>query len=267
MKIKPWLCYLVFILSVLISQAIFANIKPNNIKSILKNIENVTIEKNIQMNMTMDIYRGTNKNRYLMTLWAKKRNYVLRIEKPIVDKGTIFLVNKDDCWIYYPQISKTIKTSKSQRLMGGDFSLTDIITLNLLDDYQASIISINHTELINTLYYDEDIEKVWSEGLILEAIEKENQKTIYPKIRVFINPDGYPVREEFYTISGRLLGILQYKDYQNIEQKMKPRRIIMRSALNKNNYTEISNNGINDHIVIPDIYYTVPYMKTLSISQ
>ncbi len=238
--------------------------KQEDILSIIKNVESLLIEKDACFVVKMEIIRENKKSEYTMTIWAKERNFVSRVERPIIDKGTIFLLNKEDCWIYYPTIDKILKSSKKDRLLGSDFSFVDIANLNLLDDYNSKFVDPNLKESIQLPFDENNLNNAILNGHIIESNSIENKSPSYPKVKTYIANEGIPYRQEFYTLSGRLLGILLYKNFTNLNGKNKPETLMMTTSLNTKNYTILTYKKATYNANIPEIYFTPTYMKELS---
>jgi len=241
--------------------------KTSNITSLVKHIDSIMMEDNAQYKLRMTVTRGKKNTEYELTLWTKGRNFVGRTEKPVAQKGQVFLLSNNNCWIYYPSINKTIKTSQNQRLLGGDFSFADLATINLLEDYDPSFLDLSVDEITNLAFADEQLIQMAQKGKILQCLAKEGRMVPYPKVNVFLDQSGNPVRFDFFTISGHLLGVLLYEDYGELRGKVKPLTMIMRTSLNTENYTTVTYQSAKYDLSIPPIYFTETYMRNLSIGR
>ena len=264
-KTKTLLCF--FLCLVLYQSPVAIGEKTADLTALLKVIDSMMVEDNAQYKLTMTVTRGKKNTEYQMTLWSKGRNFVGRTEKPIAQKGQVFLLNNHNCWIYYPSINKTVKTAQNQRLLGGDFSFTDLASINLLEDYHPEDSSFGGDEIRNLPFADQELVELAQEGEIIECLAKAGRQVTYPKVRVLINSSRDPVRLDFFTISGQLLGILLYKDYGELGGKVKPLTMVMRTSLNVDNYTTITYQAAQYDLEIPPIYFTEAYMRNLSIGR
>ncbi|MCL6591043.1 MAG: outer membrane lipoprotein-sorting protein [Firmicutes bacterium] len=232
--------------------------------SMLRYVNSILMENNAQFKIKMVVTRGKKENEYYLTLWTKNRNFVTRTEKPVAQKGQIFLLFNKNCWIYYPKIDKTMKTAASQRLLGGDFSFVDMAAIDLLQDYNSEFINISDDEASSLLFVDSFLLEAIKTGYIIQCTVKDGKSVSYPKVRLFITDDRRPIRLEFYTISGQLMGVLTYQNYNDLNGKIRPKTMIMRTSLNKDNFTTMYYLEAKYDLNIPDIYFTETYMKSLS---
>jgi outer membrane lipoprotein-sorting protein len=251
----------------LFSLPIFKAQGANDLLSILKHVDSIMVEDNAKYKLRMAVTRGDKTVEYEMTLWSKGRNFVARTEKPIAQKGQVFLINNNNCWTYYPNINKSVKTSQNQRLLGGDFSFTDLASVNLIEDYDSEFYKLRKEDIWEMPFVDGEFEELIEKGVTLQCLAKEGRTVTYPKVMVFIDESGNPVRLDFFTISGQLLGVLFYQDYGNLGGKEKPLTMVMRASLNSANYTTITHLEANYDLNVPQIYFTEAYMKNLSIGR
>lgn len=236
-----------------------------DVTKLLKEIDEMLVDENVQYSATIKVVRERQEMEYALTIWMKGRNFVSRVERPILDKGTIYLNVKNNSWVYYPSIDKTVKSTNKQRILGSDFSVTDIASVNLLEDYECRKINLSPEEIKSLLYFNMDIANDFMEtGLIIEAVAKEDKVVNYPKVRCFIDANNRLIREEFYTLSGRMLGVLTYEDYGELGGKLKPKRMIMRTTFHDGRFTVLSYEKANYALEIPHIYFSENYMSRLS---
>lgn len=253
----------IFIMFILVKVSLFSN---DNISNVLKDIDSVLVDKDAKYLVEMVVNRNKKKSNYELLILVKGRNFVSKVESPLFDKGTIFLMKDERSWVYYPKTDKTISTSGNQNMLGSDFTFNEVTGISLLEGYDSDILNITETELEDLQFINEDISKIKSDGIVIHCKAKEEKNVPYPEVRVFaikIDNKYYPVREEFYTKSGRLLGILIFENITEISGKIRPLKITMRSTLNEKNYSEIIYKKAKFNSKTPDLYFTEPYMRTL----
>jgi hypothetical protein len=257
------LLYILFLFAVL-SSSVFGE-SVYDVTGILEEIEEMLVDADVRYSATIKILREQQETEYAMTIWMKGRDFVSRVERPILDKGTIYLNTQGNAWVYYPSIDKTVKSTNKQRILGSDFSVTDIASVNLLTDYDCRIIDLNPDEFSMLPYFNpEELADCQEKGLVIEAVAKEGKTMDYPKVRCFINAKRQLIREEFYTLSGRMLGILTYEDYGDLGGKPKPKRMVMRTTLHDHRYTVLTYEKADYSLGIPQVYFAENYMPRLS---
>jgi outer membrane lipoprotein-sorting protein len=256
---------MLFIVCLVFGSIAYGEEQTDEISSIINIIDSILVEKNARFLASIEITRGSRVTKYDLSIWSKGRTFVSRVERPIVDKGTVYLLNEKSSWIYYPSIEKIIRTSQSQKILGSDLSFADIVSVNIVNDYHSKLISLSKNEIEALPFVNESkLEGVETSGYIIECTAKKEKTVNYPKIRFFVDADKMPLREEYYTLSGKLLGILSFLDVSDWGGKMKPKRLIMRTTLQASNYTVLNYKEASYDIKIPDIYFSENYMEKLS---
>lgn len=236
-----------------------------DLPQLLKEIEAMLVDDNAQYSATIKVVRDRQEMEYAMTIWMKGRDFVSRVERPILDKGTIYLNVKNNSWVYYPSIEKTVKATNKQRILGSDFSVTDIASVNLLEDYESRTIHLSPAEIKSLPYFNPDItDDFLKNGLVIEAVAKEGKVVNYPKVRCFIDGNRNLLREEFYTLSGRMLGVLTFEDFGELGGRLKPKRMVMRTTFHDERFTVLVYEKANYDLEIPNIYFAENYMSRLS---
>ncbi len=262
---RQTLLKILFAVCLVFSSIAYGEDQTDEIGSIINTVDSILVEKNARFLASIEITRGSRVTKYDLSIWSKGRTFVSRVDRPIVDKGTVYLLNEKSSWIYYPSIEKIIRTSQSQKILGSDLSFADIVSVNIVNDYHSKLISLNKNEIEALPFVNESkLEGVKASGYIIECTAKKEKTVNYPKIRLFVDANKMPLREEYYTLSGKLLGILSFLDVSDLGGKLKPKRLIMRTTLQASNYTVLYYKEANYDIKIPDIYFSENYMDKLS---
>ena len=157
-----------------------------------------------------------------MNIYSKgTKKVIAHFIAPIREKDKAVLMVENNMWIYMPNIKKSIKISPRQRLVGTQFSNGDVVRISLASDYHAKmlgVVKINEVEMYH-----------------LELIAKD-LKTSYNKILYWVKKDDYfPVKEEFYSVSGRLLKTLYFTKFKEMAGKIRPYELKMVDGLNNDN--------------------------------
>ncbi|MFA5903991.1 MAG: outer membrane lipoprotein-sorting protein, partial [Desulfobacula sp.] len=172
---------------------------------------------------------------------------IIKTMAPEADKGTSMLMLRYDLWAFMPTISKPLRISLQQRLMG-EAANGDIARANFSGDYTPELLD---TVIINEkpFYF-----------LELTAI---NENVTYHKVRLWIMKDTYyPLKGEFYAISGKLLKTCQYTNYKMVLEKMRPMRLILDNPLENGQRTIIDYDNMSLD-TFQEKMFTQDYMKKL----
>ncbi len=121
---------------------------------------------------------------------------LITFDYPPREKGQAFLRSGDDMWMYLPGINKTLRIPQRGTFAGGDFSDHDMLSVRLQRDYVAVRLD------------DETMNGVACYSLKLQA---KNTSATYASIRYWVSKKTFwPVRKEFYTVSGTVFKSLDY---------------------------------------------------------
>ena len=191
---------------------------------ILKKSEYIrTPEKSFVTHIDVYEYNTSNKKmegKMQFQLYAKTGETYKALVKflsPANQKGRLLLLNDNIFWLYIPGTRHPIRISPQQRLIG-KVSYGDLVAVNFLYDYVPE--SITEASIDNDLCY------------VLQL--KARRKTVsYQKITYWIEKKTYrPHKAHYYTISGRHLKTLMFKDYQPRLKKIRPTKMVISDKLN-----------------------------------
>lgn len=157
-------------------------------------------------------------------LWKKGPTRVrVRFLSPADDKGSEVLRIDDNMWNYLPNLGRAIRISPKQEFHGGDFNNTDIMRVNLALDYTA------------TRLPDESPDEY-----VLE-LRAKNDSISYDLVRYWIRKqDLMPLRQEFFTRSGKLIRKLELLEPKTFGKHLRPSRLVMRNMLVPARSTELT---------------------------
>lgn len=174
-------------------------------------------------------------------------NTLIKTMYPPIERGRSILMKGLDLWVYLPNIRRPVRISLQQRLVG-EVSYGDIARINFSGDYDAKIIR------------EETIDKKTYYVLNLTA---ENMRVTYNLATYWVQKDNFhPFQAEFYSLSGKLLKICHYEDYQDRMERLRPVKLILEDPLRKGKKSIIEyNNMILTEL--PDKHFTKNYLNKL----
>jgi len=170
---------------------------------------------------------------------------VVKTLSPPVDKGRILLMLGRDLWAFLPEVSKPLRISLQERLIG-EVANGDIARTNFSGDYVSELI---RSEQIEGKYY-----------YVLNLAAKTEGVT-YSKVTLWVQKDNfYPLKAEFFAVSGRLLKVCSYENYRELAGRLRPSRLVMNDPIvkDKRSIIEYDNMAVKE---LPDKYFTKDYMK------
>ncbi len=170
---------------------------------------------------------------------------VIKTLTPPVDRGRVLLMLGKDLWAFLPDVSKPLRISLQERLLG-EVANGDIARVNFYGDYTAEVLRTEDIELRS--YY------------VLSLTAKADDVT-YAKGILWVDKENFsPLKAEFYGISGRILKTCSYEDYKELAEGRRPSKLVMRDPIVKGQMSTIEYDKM-DAAPIPDKYFTKDYMK------
>jgi hypothetical protein len=172
---------------------------------------------------------------------------VIKTLLPKVERGRLLLMRGRSLWAFFPEVSKPLRISLQERLIG-EVANGDIARANFSGDYTAQILRTEKTD--GKEYYVLELTAVSDEVTYARVILWAEKKTFWP------------LKAEFYAISGRLLKTCFYENYKMLAGRLRPTRLVMEDPLVKGQKSviEYGNMQIKQ---LPEKYFTKDYMKKL----
>ncbi len=172
---------------------------------------------------------------------------VIKTIKPENERGRGMLMNGLDMWAFLPTVSKPLRISLRERLIG-EVANGDLARTNFSGDYVPEIVA---TELLDGRAYDK---------LDLKA---RSMEVTYARVMLWVDTENaHPLKAEFYAPSGRLLKSCRYERYQELAGRLRPTRFVMVDPLRQGQESilEYSYMEVRE---LPEKYFTKQYMRKL----
>lgn len=174
-------------------------------------------------------------------------NTVVMVTEPASERGQIILMKGRDLWVFMPDVSQPIRIALSQRLTG-QVANGDLARANFAADYNPKLL---RTETIDKETYN-----------VLELVAVDRSVT-YQKVVYWVRQkDNWPFKAEFYSLSNRLLKVCKYENFQMMEGRLRPTRLVMEDALKAGNQSILEYNSMKLRD-LPDKIFTKDYLKKL----
>ncbi|WP_460528657.1 outer membrane lipoprotein-sorting protein [Chitinimonas naiadis] len=174
-------------------------------------------------------------------------NTVVMVTEPASDRGQILLMKGRDLWVFMPEVSQPIRIALSQRLTG-QVANGDLARANFASDYNPKLL---RSETIGGETYH---------VLELNAVDRG---VTYQRVIYWVRQkDFWPYKAEFYSLSNRLLKTCKYENFQMMEGKQRPTRLVMEDALRKGEQSILEYAGMKLRD-LPDKIFTKDYLKKL----
>lgn len=174
-------------------------------------------------------------------------NTVVMLTEPAAERGQIILMKGRDLWVFMPDVSQPVRLSLAQRLTG-QVANGDLARANFASDYHPRIL---RSETIGNDDYH-----------VLELIAIDRGVTYQRVVYWVRQKDNWPLKAEFFSLSNRLLKTCRYENYQLMEGRQRPTRLVMEDALKSGNQSVLEYNAMKLRD-LPDKVFTKDYLKKL----
>lgn len=186
------------------------------------------------------------KAKYEVLIKGRDKTIIKTLE-PNVDRGTSLLMIDYDLWVFLQNISKPLRISLQQRLIG-EVANGDIARANFSGDYNPKILRIEN--FTGKEYY------------VLELLAKDERVT-YHRVILWVQKDNsHPFKAEFYAVSGRILKACSYENYKQVLGRLRPTRLVLDDPLvrGQKSILEYADMTLTE---LPEKYFTKDYLKKL----
>jgi len=219
--------------------------EPLSASEILKRADRAVLGEAAAYTLRMTVTRPGKSDRVVeMKGWKKgDQQGLVRYTSPPKERGTAYLRSGESTWMYLPSAEKVVRVGTKQNFGGGDFSNGDIFRLSLLQDY------------VPTLAGEETVEGQSCYKLDLKA---KDRSVAYDRVLYWVRRDGtfFPVRSEYYTLSGKKLKWLTLSEVGRLGQRDRPTLLTMENALDAGARTTLRFLTIQDDARLDDRLFT-----------
>ncbi|WP_042335069.1 outer membrane lipoprotein-sorting protein [Accumulibacter sp.] len=190
---------------------------------------------------------GSSDSRRYRVLSKGNTNSVVMVIEPASDRGQIMLMKGRDLWVFMPEVSQPIRLALSQRLTG-QVANGDLARANFAADYTPKLLRS---------------EKIGGDDFYVLELTGVDRSVTYQRVLYWVREkDSWPYRAEFYSLSNRLLKSCKYENYQTMEGRKRPTRLVMEDAL-RGGEQSIMDYGSMKLRDLPDKIFTKDYLKKL----
>ena len=220
--------------------AILAAAPPDAV-TILRRADTAVLGEQAAYTLRMTVTRPGKAERVVeMKGWRKgDARGLVRYTAPPKERGTAYLRNGENTWTYIPSAGKVVRVGEKQNFGGSDFQNSDIFRLSLVNDYDPTLVG------------EETVDDQRCHKLELKA---KDRSVAYDRVLYWIRSDGtyFPVRAEYYTVSGKKLKWLTVGEVQKLGGRSRPTRLIMESALDPGARTALQFLAVDDDVRLDD---------------
>jgi outer membrane lipoprotein-sorting protein len=181
------------------------------------------------------------------------RNVIQYLEPPR-DAGKRVLLDGRSLWFYDPASKTSVRISPQQRLIG-QAAVGDVLTVNLVVDYSASLIG---EETIQDAARTE--RHCWHVEL-----HATNDRAVYNHIDYWVEKGSFfPIKGKLYSDSGRLLKIIYFRKFTDRLGAVRPTEEIIIDAVDASLATTATFSD-QAYLDIPDAWFQREYLPRLDV--
>jgi len=213
--------------------------------TILRRADRAVLGETATYTLRMTVVRPRKTERVVeMKGWKKGDDRgLVRYTAPPKERGTAYLRRGDSTWLYLPSAEKVVRVGAKQNFGGGDFSNADIFRLSLIKDYDP------------TLAGEEVVEGQACYRLDLKA---KDRSIAYDRVVYWVRTDGtfYPVKADYYTLSGKNLKSLVLSQVKPLGGRARPTLLTMESRVDEGSRTRLEFLTVRDDVTLDDRLFT-----------
>jgi outer membrane lipoprotein-sorting protein len=174
--------------------------------------------------MVMTAHRedGTTRTYRMKVLKSGTERFRAWFQEPAASRGQEILRVGDNSWVYMPNLKRALRIANRDSFQGGDFNNADVLRTNYTKDYAPQSLK-------------ED-----AQAWLLE-LQAQTEDAAYDHIKLWLSKaDGFPIKGEYYTVSGKLLRTAEFTDVRDFDGLRRPSRVRMRNMLVTQRFSELS---------------------------
>jgi outer membrane lipoprotein-sorting protein len=210
-------------------------------------VRNPQIDYTVRVMVTSKKPNGSNRVHVYEVMVSGRDKATVKTIKPSIDKGRVLLMREKDLWAFLPSVSKPLRVSFRERLIG-EVANGDLARTNFTGDYTPTIAGTER----------QDGRDCWKLDLHATADD-----VTYARVVLWVERTTFhPRRAEFYAVSGRLLKMCSYARYVEMGGRLRPTQLLMNDATVTGQYSILD----YDSMVVaplPEKYFTKDYLKRL----
>ena len=214
---------------------------PPDATTILRRADRAVLGEAAAYTLRMTVVRPGKPERVVeMKGWKKGDDQgLVRYTAPAKERGTAYLRSGESTWLFLPSAEKVVRVGAKQNFGGGDFSNADIFRLSLVKDYDP------------TLAGEETVE---GEACYKLELKAKDRSVAYDRVVYWVRSDGtfYPVKADYYTLSGKNLKSLLLSQVKPIGGRTRPTLLTMESRVDEGSRTRLEFLTIQDDPKLDD---------------
>ncbi len=221
---------------------------PEDVHALVERVDNNSSPIQYESDLAIKNYGpGGSLTEQQAHVFRKGDKVLIAITAPAIQRGQAVIRNTDDMWMYLPNSGRVLRIGAKEQSMGGEASNTDLLRVDLAKDYNGAYGG------------EESIDGVPCYKLELLA---KDRTIAYDRVVYWVSKDReLPVKREFYSLSGKLLKTMYFKDVKSYQGRMRPSFMLIQNEKNQQYKTEIILMDMIEVNNLQDFMFTPSYAQ------
>jgi len=216
-------------------------------KKILKKAEEIRCLEKAEVGVDLTNLEGKTQIVYDLTILnsTERLDYV-EFLAPQEERGRKMLAQGRNYWSTFPDSKRIVTISKREMIGNSAFAMADIFQLDADNDYDPEVVGEEMADKVKLLKLD---------------LKAKHDDVPYVNVKYWVEePSSFPVKAEFYGLSGKLLKVLTVQSRKEIGGLTRPEVSKMEDSINKGHvsYWKTKSMIARD---VPDSVFTKEYLK------
>lgn len=235
------------------SPAADAAAPEDDVSAYLNEIDDMWRGASSQAEVTMKVKTAHYSRKMKMRAWSKgKEKSLIRIDRPLKEKGTATLKSGDDVYTYLPKTDRTIRLTSGMMMgswMGSHFTNDDLVKESrMLEDYTAKKVGEQEVDGRRTIDIQltpkPDAAVVW--GKIVTRVDTERR---------------VPLKHTYYDEDGDVARTMTFSDVRKVAGKLRPMTMKVVPADKPDEMTEVIYDSISFDEDLPDSFFSLGKLR------
>ncbi|MDH5445551.1 MAG: outer membrane lipoprotein-sorting protein [Gammaproteobacteria bacterium] len=238
----------------IISNSVFAaNDNSDRAKIILRQIDDLWRGESSYGRFTMRVKTQHYTRTLQMEGWSKgTEKTLMRILKPLKEKGTATLKSNDTIYSYLPKTDRTIRLTSGMMMgswMGSHFTNDDLVKESRMEEDYVPRISFEG-------------KRDGKQVILFELKPKPDAAVVWGKMELMVTlPDYLPVYEKFYDEDQNLARTIVFEKIKTLSGKLRPSVMRLTPADKPDEYTVFIYEKLQLNIPVKDSLFSLSNLK------
>jgi outer membrane lipoprotein-sorting protein len=236
--------HVLFLAGLLSALPVFSQLTPDDILQRADEIRMPSGNYSIDVDaVSTKPHRADQTARYQVLLKGRTKT-IIKTMAPATDRGTSFLMLDNDLWVFVQNVSKPVRISMQERLLG-EIANGDLARANFVGNYAPSLLKESPAVYV----------------LRLDALRPE---VTYGRVVLVVDKATFrPLSAKFYAVSGKLLKTGRYEGYKQIAGDLHPTHLVYTDAIQSDHVSILDYKRMTPEPSLPDKMFNKDYLKKL----